>query len=544
MQQNITNGLPVLLALLLIPLAGCVIVALSGRVDRVFPRWAALGTMIAGLVASVFAMARVAGAPLQASLPWIPAFGVSFSLYVDGLSAIMLLLTSFIGVLAVLISWNEIKERVAAFHVWMLLLQTGILLVFMARDMMLFYFGWELMLVPMFFLIGVWGHEDKLYSAIKFFLFTFTGSIFMLVALLYVYFQHAAQTGTLTFDLAQLTQTQLTATEQWWLFLGLFVGFAVKVPLFPLHTWLPDAHTQAPTAGSLILAGLLLKTGVYGLMRIAMPMLPLGASQFSGLAIGLAVFGIFYGAIAAFPQRDFKRLVAYSSISHMGFVILGLFVGNLAGYQGAVIQMVNHGLATGALFLVAGMLQERTHTRSFEMFGGLWKQVPALGGFLLFFAFASLGIPGTGNFIGELYVIAGAFYHNPSLGVLTAFGVLFAAIYSLRLFLATMHGVESSAFKKLADTSPRENLILGSLAAALVAIGLCPFLVTGPLFYPPDKMAPMVGRDTAPVAATAPSLTPKGPPVAVTPPSHSHIPILDATMITAAEAPAARTEAR
>jgi NADH-quinone oxidoreductase subunit M len=544
MQQNITNGLPTLLALLLIPLAGSVIVAISGRVDRVFPRWAALFTMFAGFAAAVFAMAQVAGGPLRANLPWIPAFGVSFNLYVDGLSAILVLLAWFIGILAVLISWNEIRERVAAFHVWLLLLQTGILLVFMARDMMLFYFGWELMLVPMFFLIGVWGHEDKLYSAIKFFLFTFAGSVFMLVSLLYVYFQHAAQTGNLTFDLTELMQTQLSGTEQWWLFLGLFVGFAVKVPLFPLHTWLPDAHTQAPTAGSLILAGLLLKTGVYGLMRVAIPLLPSGAAQFTGLAIALAVFGIFYGAIAAFPQRDFKRLVAYSSISHMGFVILGLFAGNSSGYQGAVLQMVNHGLATGALFLVAGMLQERTHTRSFEMFGGLWRQVPAMGGFLLFFAFASLGIPGTGNFIGELYVIAGAFYRNQALGVVTAFGVLFAAIYSLRLFLATMHGVESSSFKKLADTSPRENLILGSLAVPLVVIGLCPFLVTAPLFYPPDSLAPQEGRVYTPVAATAPALPAKSPPKPAPPAAHSALSPTHGIMITAADAPAARTEAR
>ena len=493
-----------LLSLLLIPLLGTVLVGLSGRVDKTFPRMAALGVMIADFIVAVILMARVAGAPIEVSRPWIPSFGVSLSMYVDGLSALLVVLTTFIGILAVLISWHEIKEKVTSFHVWILLLQTGILLVFVARDMMLFYFGWELMLVPMFFLIGVWGHEEKLYSAIKFFLFTFAGSIFMLLALLYVHYQHAAQTGVLTFDLNLLLNTRLSHTEQIWIFLGLFIGFAVKVPLFPLHTWLPDAHTQAPTAGSLILAGLLLKTGVYGIIRITMPLTPLGTEFFTPWVIGLAVFGIFYGAVAAYPQRDFKRLVAYSSIAHLGFVILGVFVGNTAGYQGAVLQMVNHGLATGALFLVGGMLQERTHTRLFEMFGGLWRQTPVMGAFLLFFAFASLGIPGTGNFIGELYVIGGAFSYSPWLGVLSAFGVLFAAAYSLRIFLATMHGVETTAFKKVADTNARENFALGSLAVALVIIGFFPSVITNPLHYPSGKAAPRTDRVTAPLAASAP----------------------------------------
>ena len=513
-----------LLSLLLIPLLGTALVGLSGRVDRLFPRVATLIIMIADLAVSILLMARTAGGPVQVIRPWIPSFGVSFNLYVDGLSALLILLTTFLGVVAVVISWNEIKEKVASFHIWLLLLQTGILIVFMARDMMLFYFGWELMLVPMFFLIGVWGHEEKLYSAIKFFLFTFTGSIFMLLALLYVYFQHAAQTGVLTFDLTQLLQTNLSSTAQTWVFLGLFVGFAVKVPLFPLHTWLPDAHTQAPTAGSLILAGLLLKTGVYGIMRITIPMAPDAAIYFTPWIIGLAIIGIFYGAMAAYPQRDFKRLVAYSSIAHLGFVILGVFVGNAAGYQGAVLQMVNHGLATGALFLIGGMLQQRTHTRLFEMFGGLWRQMPILGGFLLFFSFASLGIPGTGNFIGELYVMGGAFTYHPLVGALTVFGILFAAAYSLRIFLATMHGVETTAFKNLPDANPRESLALGSLVALLVAIGFFPNLVTGPLYFPPDLTVPQAGRATTPaMVMPIESHAPSPVPAPDNPPLHTYL---------------------
>jgi NADH-quinone oxidoreductase subunit M len=481
--------------LVAVPTAGALLCALAGKASANTVRGTALGVTLLHLALAIGLMGAVAGGPMVERHHWIPSVGITYHLEADGLSAVLLLLTAVIGVVAVLISWHEIRERVAAFHVWMLLLQTGIVLVFLARDIMLFYFGWELMLIPMFFLIGVWGHEDKLYSAIKFFLFTFAGSVFMLLALLYVYFQYAAQTGTYSFALADLLRTNLSPTEQWWVFLGLFVGFAVKIPLFPLHTWLPDAHTQAPTAGSLILAGLLLKTGVYGLMRFAMPLTPEGYAAFVPLMAALAVFGIFYGAWAAFAQRDFKRLVAYSSISHLGFVVMGLAVGNAAGYKGAVLQMVNHGLATGGLFLIAGLLQERTHTRSFEMFGGLWRQMPTLGGFLLFFALASLGIPGTGNFVGELYVIGGAFSRAWWLGAVTGLGVLFAAIYSLRVFLATMHGPESKRFKKLHDTNWRENTALGILVVLLVVIGFYPRAVTTPLHFSPDQLVPAAGRD-------------------------------------------------
>jgi NADH-quinone oxidoreductase subunit M len=495
-------------AIVLVPVIGALIAALAGRLGPQAGRFSALAATAIDLALSlVLLMAVQTGGPAMLRLEWIRAAGVSFHLYADGFSAVLVVLTTVLGVLSVMISWKEIRERVCAFHFWLLLLQTGILLVFLARDLLLFYFGWELMLVPMFFLIGVWGHEEKLYSAYKFFLFTFTGSVFVIVAIMYVYWQHAVQFGELSFGFDDLLQTRLSPREQWWVFLGLFVGFAVKVPLFPLHTWLPDAHTQAPTAGSLILAGLLLKTGVYGIVRFAIPLVPLGAEAFTPLAIGISIFGIFYGAVTAFAQRDFKRLVAYSSISHLGFVVLGVFCGNSAGMQGAALQMVNHGLATGALFIIAGMLQERTHTRNIEMFGGLWKQMPTLGAFLLFFSLASLGLPGTGNFVGELYVIAGAFLRKPWLGEVTAFGVVAAAAYSLRLFVVTMHGPESKTFRKLPDTTHRENAVLASLAMLLLLIGFYPRSVTAPLFSPPDSVVPLNGREPdtlAPVAASVP----------------------------------------
>ncbi|MCX7625910.1 MAG: NADH-quinone oxidoreductase subunit M, partial [Candidatus Sumerlaeaceae bacterium] len=348
----------------------------------------------------------------------------------------------------------------------------------------------------------IWGHEDKQRAAYKFLLFTFGGSIFMLAAILYVYVIRIQQGLPASFAIDDLVQTKLTATEQWWVFLGLFIAFAVKIPLFPLHTWLPDAHTQAPTAGSLVLAGVLLKTGVYGLMRLAIPMTPHAAEAFAPLLIALSFIGIYYGAIVAFAQRDFKRLVAYSSISHLGFVVLGLFVGNAAGYQGAVLQMVNHGLATGGLFLLAGILQHRAHTRNLETFGGLWQYAPAMGAFLLFFAFASLGIPGTGNFVGELYVIGGTFQMDHALGVLAALAVLFAAAYSLRLFIATMHGPTARPWRNFKDLHVNEVFALGILCVALVAIGVFPKFVTAPLYYPPDNLVPRLGRSWAPVVTS------------------------------------------
>lgn len=499
-----------LVSILLVPVIAALVVGLAARLSNTAVRITALVAMLADLVLAAVLFISVKDGALGGSHAWMPSFGVNFSLYADGLSAILILLTAVLGVVAVLISWDEIEVRAGSFHMWLLLLQTGILLVFTARDMMLFYFGWELMLIPMFFIIGGWGHEDKLRAAVKFLLFTFTGSIFMLLSLLYLYAQHYHATGTASFGLPELIKTgaALSVREQILVFFGLFIGFAVKVPLFPLHTWLPDAHTQAPTAGSLILAGLLLKTGTYGLLRVAIPLVPQGALALAPLAISCALVGIFYGALVAFAQRDLKRLIAYSSISHLGFVVLGIFVANSAGVQGAVLQMVNHGLATGALFLIAGMLQHRTHTRLFENFGGMWARIPVIAAFLLFFSFATLGLPGTGNFIGELYVIGGAFTRNYALGGAAAFGVLFGAVYALRLFTGTMQGPVSERLKPMPDSNVTEGISLGVLAAALIIIGFFPSSVTDLLSAPPANiiptMTPHVGRvfipQTMPVA--------------------------------------------
>lgn len=486
-----------LAALLVVPILGAIVVALGSRLNGHTSRIITLITMGVEVALSLAVLVQTKAGPIIAAKPWIPAFGASFLLEVDGLSAVLIVLTAVLGLVAVVAAWNEIVHRTAAFHIWLLLLLEGVLIVFSARDLILFYFGYELMLIPAFFLIGLWGRDQMSNAALKFLLFTFAGSIFILASFLYVYVLHGAQTGVYSFALADLVRTNLSTTEQVWVFLGFLLGFGVKVPLVPLHSWQPDAYGQAPSAVTLLLAGVVSKTGAYGLLRFAFPMAPEGLAAWSLLIQVLAIVGIIYGAIVAFGQRDFKRLIAYSSLSHLGFIVLGLTVGNRAAIEGAILQMVMHGLATGALFMIAGALQARTATLSLDQFGGFWRQMPALGAFLLFFVFASLGLPGTGNFVGELYIVGGVFVANPFLGALAAIGVLLGAIYSLKLYIWTMQGPEAPVAKRgLYDATPGETVVLGSLAAIVVAIGFFPSLITGPLFYPPNLLVP---ADTPPV---------------------------------------------
>lgn len=479
-------------AILAVPLLGAVAVYLARNLGTRAARLTALTAMGVEFLLGLALLAQVsAGGAVEVDRPWNRAIGASFNLRADGLSALMVALTGLLGTVAVIAARLEIPRRVAAFHIWLLLLVAGIQIVFVSHDALLFYFGYELMLIPAYFLIGQWGRDQFApAAAMRFFLFTFAGSVFILAAFLKVYFANGAATGTYTFNLDALVATgqNLPAATQWWVFLGLLAGFAVKVPLVPFHQWLPETYAQASTPVALMLSGLMSKTGAYGLIRFAYPMAPEGARGLAWLVIGLALAGILYGALAAYGQRNFKALVAYSSIAHLGFVILGIASGNALGYQGAVLQMVNHGLATGALFLVGGLIMARTGSLSFETLGGLWARTPALGGFLLFFALASLGLPGTGNFIGELYIVAGAFSQSAVLGALAAFGVMLGALYSLKLYIDTMQGPEKPARPSaaatavpIADVSSSEFALLGTLAAALVVIGLAPGLVTGPL---------------------------------------------------------------
>ncbi len=411
------------------------------------------------------------------SAAWIPRFGIRYSLGLDGISLMLILLTAFLTVLCVLVSWREITERVASFHFFLMLMETGVLGVFLATDLFLFYLFWEFQIVPMFFLIGMWGHERRTYATVKFLLYTLFGSLLMLVALIALYLHHGAQTGQYTFALNQLVNTKLPPAAEFWIFSAFLLSFLIKIPVFPVHSWLPDAHTEAPTAGSVILAGLLLKTGAYAIIRFAFPIFPVGARNSVPLLLAVGLVGLFYAAWIAFSQKDIKRLVAYSSIAHMGIVVIGVAVWNSMTLSGAVLQMVNHGLTTSALFILVGMLDERARSREIADFGGLWGKIPFFSGFFLLFAMASLGLPGLNNFVGEFLVLIGAFRSWPVVAGLGFAGLVFTVIFVLRLVQGTLFGqtrserVRKSVFP---DLTAREAVILIPLAAAVIFLGCYP----------------------------------------------------------------------
>jgi NADH-quinone oxidoreductase subunit M len=406
-------------------------------------------------------------------IPWIPSFGISFHLALDGLSLLMLVLTFFLGILAVLISWKEIQYRVGFFHFNLLWVLAGITGVFMTMDLFLFYFFWEVMLIPMYFLIGIWGHENRQYAAYKFFIFTQASGLLMLLAILGLYFIHGEQTGIYSFDYFALLNTTLSPDTARWLMLGFLAAFIVKLPVVPLHTWLPDAHTEAPTAGSLLLAGLLLKTGAYGLIRFVIPLFPSAAQSIAPWAMLLGVVGILYGAIQAYSQTDFKRLVAYTSVSHMGFIMLGVFSFNELATQGVVMQMITHGISTGALFILAGILYERIHTRDITQMGGLWSKVPFMGVVAMVFVMASLGLPGLGNFVAEFLILVGSWQANQPLTILATAGLVVATAYSLRIMQKVYLGSSMQGYI-LTDLSLREKLILVPMCIVIIWLGLFP----------------------------------------------------------------------
>ncbi|MBZ0273403.1 NADH-quinone oxidoreductase subunit M [bacterium] len=449
-----------------------------GKSNDKAPRYISLAVLLVNFVVAVgYWLGNPAGEPgafmSDVRFAWVPEFGISFHLAMDGLSLAMIVLTFFLGVLSVLTSWNEITERVGFFHFNLMWILAGIVGVFLALDLFLFYFFWEMMLIPMYFLIGIWGHEKRIYAAVKFFIFTQAGGLLMLLSILGLAFAARAQTGTLSFDYFDLLGTSLAPRTGMLLMLGLFVGFAVKLPAFPLHPWLPDAHTQAPTAGSVILAGLLLKTGAYGLIRFAVPLFPEASLEFAPIALAIGGIGIIYGAVMAFCQDDLKRLVAYTSVSHLGFVLLGVYAWNQIALQGAVMQMICHGLSTGALFILVGDLKHRLHTRSLSEMGGLWETIPKFAAVGMFFAMASLGLPGLGNFVAEFLTLVGAFEANVFWTVIAAIGIVFATVYSLFIVQRAFHG--SNVHKHaLADLSLREAVIYGSFIVPLIGLGIYP----------------------------------------------------------------------
>src|SRR6266699_462109 len=471
----------ILLSLILILLAGGISSWIVARRNVTAARWIAVASVGADLVTTIEVWIANPGRsqPMtrrwleECNFDWIPQFGIRLHLALDGLSLALLLLTYFLGIVATLSSWTEIRERVGFFQFNLLWVLAGITGVFLAEDLFVFYLFWELMLVPMYFLIGIWGHERRIYAATKFFLFTQLSGLLMLVAIISLAVLHQRATGVFTFDYEQLLNTTLSPRAARLLMLGFFIAFAVKLPAFPFHTWLPDAHTEAPTAGSVILAGLLLKTGAYGLIRFVLPLFPYPLREMAPLMMTVGVIGILYGAVLAVAQTDLKRLVAYTSVSHMGFVLLGVFAGNEIALEGAVIQMISHGISTGALFVLAGLLQERMLTRDISEMGGLWETMPALSGAGLVFAMASLGLPGLGDFVGEFLVLLGAYRANVSLTVVATLGLLAATLYGLKFAQGAFHGPNLHHWK-LPDMRLREWTILGPMILCLLWIGLYP----------------------------------------------------------------------
>ncbi len=472
----------ILVYIIIILFAGGLLAWLISKISEAGARWVSLVFLFASFVLAVY-LWLTAGASTSVSAGskwmaevqwnWIPQFGISLHFAADGLSILLMLLTLFLGIISVLISWKSITKSVGFYHFNLLWILAGIIGVFTSLDLFLFYSFWEVMLIPMYFLIGIWGHENRVYASFKFFLFTQASGLLMFIAILALYIIHGQNTGTYTFDYTALLGTQLSPVAGMWIMLGFLIAFIVKLPAFPFHNWLPDAHTEAPTAGSVILAGLLLKTGAYGILRFVIPLFPDASRTFAPVAIILGVVGILYGAKLAFAQTDFKRLVAYTSVSHMGFILLGAFSFNQLALQGVVLQMLTHGISTGALFILVGAIQDRIHTRDLNRLGGLWDQVPRMGGIALVFAMASLGLPALGNFVAEFLILAGSFQANVFWTIIAALGLVASTLYSLRIMQKVFYGKKEEEWK-ISDFDGREILVMAGLIIAIVWIGIYP----------------------------------------------------------------------
>src|SRR5579862_1982471 len=461
------------------PLAGALLLLLVPRQNENAIRWIAnLVALIGfGISVTLWFWYSPEGATFQfvERAPWIPSVGADYFIGVDGLSTLLILLTTMMGFIAILSSWTAITERVKEYYIFLLVLQTGMLGAFMSLDFLLFFLFWEVMLVPMYFLIGIWGSANRLYSAIKFFLYTLVGSVVMLLGILALYFYNHTVTGVYTFDVTLFHKLNLPYDLQWWIFLAFFLGFAIKVPMFPFHTWLPDAHTDAPTAGSVILAAVLLKMGTYGFLRFSLPILPDASRHFVPMIITLSIIGIVYGALVALAQKDWKRLVAYSSVSHMAMVMLGMFALNPVGITGSIIQQLNHGISTGALFLLVGVVYERRHTREISEYGGLSKVMPVYAAIFLIMTMSSIGLPTLNGFIGELMILQGVFVANKVWAAFAGSGVVLGAAYMLYLYQRTMFGrIENPKNERLLDLGHREFATFVPLLVLAVWMGLYP----------------------------------------------------------------------
>lgn len=463
---------PLLSLIVFVPAAGAAVMMFLRSDDLV--RWVALGFTMLDLALAIAMLAGFDPGTSEMQFvekrPWVPALGITFALGVDGISALFVFLTALLGWISVLASWIAIDRKVKQFMISLLVMQAMMLGVFSALDLFLFYVCWEAMLIPMYLIIGIWGGDGRVYAAFKFFLYTLAGSLLFLIGIIVLYFE-----GGRTFDILALMELDLPFEVQSWLFFAFLVAFAVKVPMVPLHTWLPDAHVQAPTAGSIILAGVLLKMGAYGFLRFSLPMLPEASVHYSTLMMALSALAIVYGGLLALAQDDLKKLVAYSSISHMGFVTLGIFALNPLGLQGSILQMFNHGVTTGALFLFVGLIYERTHTRSIADYGGLMKVAPVYTGFLALFVLSSMALPGTNAFVGELLVLSGGFAANLALGAVAVLGALLGAAYLLGMYRKVALGPASVGARfKVRDVNGREMAAILPLAVFVFWVGLYP----------------------------------------------------------------------
>ncbi len=476
---NMTN-LPILSMITFLPLLGAIFIIFFVKKESLSGlRWTALAVTLATFLLSLYLPLtfdmKTPALQWVEKVIWIERFGIHYFMGVDGISLLLVILTTFVTAICILASWTDIKVKLKPYMVLFLLVETGSLGVFMSMDLFLFYIFWEVVLIPMVFIIGVWGSVRRLYSAIKFFLFTFVGSLFMLLGILAIYFYHGKLTGVYTFDATVLFNNPAPARVQFWIFLALFLGFAVKVPMFPLHTWLPDAHTEAPTAGSIVLAAVLLKLGTYGFMRFSLPLLPNATLDLSPLLIFLSIFAILYGAYVTIAQKDMKKLVAYSSVSHMGFVMLGVFVLNIEGIKGGLLQMINHGISTGALFFLVGMIYERTHSRMIGDYSGLIKIMPIYGILFFIILLSSMGMPTTNGFIGELFILIGAFKSHWILSIPVVVGILLGVVYLLWMFQRVFLGdFVFHGHHPIKDLVLREKLAFVPIVLFVFWIGLYP----------------------------------------------------------------------
>jgi NADH-quinone oxidoreductase subunit M len=480
------TGWPILSLVVFTPLIGVAILLLIPGENHRAIRWIALLTSIASFGFSLALIGyNPAGAEFQfrEDLSWIPAFGMRYTVGVDGLSVVLVLMTTVLSVVSIFYSWDPIQTRVKEYYATMLLLMVGMLGVFVSLDLFLFYVFWEISLIPMYLIIGIWGGPRRIYATVKFVIYTLVGSLLMLVAILAVAIAHASAGHPFTFSYETLRAFGYTDGLQALAFIAFFLAFAIKVPMWPFHTWLPDAHVEAPTAGSIILAGVLLKLGGYGFLRYSLPLLPDASKSFAPIIIALAVIAVLYGAMVSMVQPDLKKLIAYSSVSHMGFVMLGVFVFNTQGLQGAVFQMVSHGITTGALFLLVGVIYERTHDRQIAHMGGLNGRLPRYAAIFGLFTFASIGLPGLSGFVGEFLVVLGAFQYSGWVAAATMLVVIISAVYMLWMFQRVFFTVPSGWMRRfwpsLHDMTRNEWLAVAPLVILVVALGVYP----GPVLH-------------------------------------------------------------